>query len=189
MGLVFDVKIRPDAKVQAEREGIKVFQADTIYRLCDKFTAYMDEFKEAKKVELKDENVFPVNVEIDKQCIFRKNDPMIFGVSVLDGQLRVGTPLCVAEKETVLEIGRVVGIEIDRKPVEKARKGEAVGIKIAQNTVQQHISYGRHFDHSNKLISRLTRKSIGTLKDHFADEMIKEDWQLVIGLKQVLKIP
>lgn len=39
--------------------------------------------------------------------------------------------------------------------------------------------YGRHFDHNDQLVSRITRESINALKSHFADEMTKDDWRLV----------
>ena len=38
------------------------------------------------------------------------------------------------------------------------------------------------------LVSRITRKSINLLKQHFKDDMTKDDWRLVIKLKQVFKI-
>ncbi|KFH07767.1 putative translation initiation factor IF-2 [Toxoplasma gondii VAND] len=47
---------------------------------------------------------------------------------------------------------------------------------------------GRHFDAKNKLVSRLTRDSIDCLKEHFRDEMSKDDWKTVIHLKKILGI-
>jgi hypothetical protein len=40
----------------------------------------------------------------------------------------------------------------------------------------------------DKLVSRISRKSINVLKDMFREEMGKEDWQLVVKLKKVFKI-
>lgn len=136
-----------------------------------------------ERKKLKDDAVFPVIVQIDKQCIFRKKGPMIFGVDILDGQLRIGTPLCTPEKGDI-SIGYVASIEKDRKLVEVARKGTRVCIKIEQNTAQQHILYGRHFDCSTQLVSLVTRKSIDTLKEVFEDHMRTEDWVLIKGLKK-----
>jgi len=185
--LSFDVPVNKEAKLMADKEGVEIMTADIIYHLFDKFTAYMEKVNANKKQEMKDDAVFPVILQIDKQCIFRKKDPMVFGVDILDGQLRIGTPLCVPEKGDIA-IGHVAGIEKDKKPVEMARKGTRVCIKIEQNTAQQHILYGRHFDCSNQLVSLITRRSIDTLKEMFKDEMKKEDWVLVMGLKKVFKI-
>jgi hypothetical protein len=41
--------------------------------------------------------------------------------------------------------------------------------------------FGRHFDHTDHLISKISRESINALKAHFADQMSKDDWRLVRG--------
>jgi len=185
--LCFDVKVSAEAVQQAKTDGVEIMTADIIYHLFDKFKTYMDKINESKKSDAKVEAVFPVVLQIDKNCVFHKTDPMVFGCAVVGGQLRVGTPLCVPEKENI-QIGRVAGIERDHKQLKVARRGDSVCVKIEQNTQQTHIAYGRHFDHSNQLYSYITRQSIDTLKEHFKDEMHKDDWELVIGMKQVFKI-
>merc|ERR1711957_286106 len=146
--------------------------------------AYMEKVAESKKTESKADVVFPVMLQIDKNAIFRKKDPLILGCDVISGQLRVGTPLCVPEKEN-LEIGRVSSIEKDKKPVTVARRGDKVCVKIEQNTSQSHIAIGRHFEAANKLYSKITRASIDTLKANFRDEVEKDDWALIQGMKAV----
>merc|ERR1712137_826145 len=141
-----------------------------------------------KKVVAKDEAVFPVILNIDKQCIFHTIDPMIFGCDIIDGQLRIGTPLCLPDKD-FLEIGRVAGIERDKKKVEKCKKGDKVCVKIEQNTSQANIMYGRHFDHTSQMFSKISRSSIDSLKELFKDEMRKDDWQCILGMKKVFNIP
>lgn len=42
--------------------------------------------------------------------------------------------------------------------------------------------FGRHFDHTDQLVSKISRESINALKAHFADELTKEDWRLVSSL-------
>eukprot|EP00931_Biecheleriopsis_adriatica_P031667 TRINITY_DN1853_c0_g1_i2.p1 TRINITY_DN1853_c0_g1~~TRINITY_DN1853_c0_g1_i2.p1 ORF type:complete len:1277 (+),score=463.51 TRINITY_DN1853_c0_g1_i2:360-3833(+) len=185
--LAFDVKVNSEATKQADSDGVTIFTADIIYHLQDKFTKYMEKFRESQKTETRKEAVFPVVLQIDKNYVFRKNDPIIVGCQVIGGQLKIGTPICVPEKDNLV-IGHVGGIERDKKPVQKARRGDSVCVKISQDTSQNSISYGRHFDHSNQLYSLITRQSIDTLKEHFRDEMMKEDWELVKGMKTVFKI-
>lgn len=38
------------------------------------------------------------------------------------------------------------------------------------------------------LVSRISRKSINLLKQHFKDELSKDDWRLVLKLKKVFNI-
>ncbi|CAE8586325.1 unnamed protein product [Polarella glacialis] len=185
--LAFDVKVNAEATKQAISDDVAIFTADIIYHLQDKFKTYMEKFHESQKVETRKVAIFPVVLQIDKNYVFRKTDPIIVGCQVVGGQLRIGTPICVPEKDN-LNIGTVIGIEKDHKAVTKARRGDSVCVKIDQNTAQTHITYGRHFDHTNQLYAHITRESIDTLKTHFKDEMNKEDWELVIGLKTIFKI-
>eukprot|EP00928_Gymnodinium_smaydae_P098743 TRINITY_DN9247_c0_g1_i5.p1 TRINITY_DN9247_c0_g1~~TRINITY_DN9247_c0_g1_i5.p1 ORF type:complete len:1365 (+),score=495.31 TRINITY_DN9247_c0_g1_i5:118-4095(+) len=186
--LAFDVAVSKEAKLQADKDEVQIMTADIIYHLFDKFKAYMEKVQESKKTETRQEVVFPVVLQIDKNCVFRKKDPLIVGCDIIGGQLRVGTPLCVPEQKN-LEIGRVAGIERDHKQVQIARRGDRVCVKIEQTTMQSHITIGRHFEISNQLFSKISRNSIDTLKANFRDEVQKEDWELIKGMKQIFDIP
>jgi len=186
--LCFDVKVNAEAKALADKSGIKIMTDDIMYGLQTKFEAHMKEVREKNKQDVRLDAVFPVILEIDKQCVFRRNDPIILGVKVVDGNLRLGTPICVPEKD-FLEIGRIAGIEKEKgKPLEKAKRGDTVCVKIEQTTAQNKINVGNQFDVTHKLYSSISRASIDTLKQHFQDEMKKEDWQLIIAMKQIFKI-
>lgn len=94
----------------------------------------------------------------------------------MKGQLRVGTPLCVPEREN-LKIGVVEAIEKNKVKVNKVvPKDGSVSIRISG---QSNINFGAHFDHTNQLCSWLTRRSIDALKDHCREEMTMDDWHLV----------
>jgi len=49
-------------------------------------------------------------------AVFNRNDPIIIGVNVKAGILKVGTPLCVPDKEN-LKIGTVESMELNKKSV------------------------------------------------------------------------
>ena len=40
----------------------------------------------------------------------------------------------------------------------------------------------------DELVSRITRKSIDLLKEHFRDDLSKDDWRLVVKLKSIFEI-
>jgi translation initiation factor 5B len=48
--------------------------------------------------------------------------------------------------------------------------------------------YGRHFNDTDQITSLITRETIDTLKEHFRDDMTKEDWQTVLKLKKIFGI-
>jgi len=49
-------------------------------------------------------------------AFFNKKDPVVLGVDVVEGILRIGTPLCVPDKERI-RIGVVDSIEREHKPL------------------------------------------------------------------------
>lgn len=87
--LAFDVKVTPEARELSNELGVKIYDADIIYHLFDQFTAHINAFKEEKKKEAADEAVFPCVLKILPNCIFNKKDPIVLGVDVLEGILKV----------------------------------------------------------------------------------------------------
>jgi|TARA_B110001450_G_C17586185_1_gene467030 translation initiation factor 5B len=75
--------------------------------------------------------IYPCVLEVMKDAIFNRKDPIIIGVNVLKGQLRIGTPLCVPEREN-LRIGVVEAIERNKNKVSKAEpKDGSVSVRIS----------------------------------------------------------
>eukprot|EP00922_Rhytidocystis_sp_ex-Travisia-forbesii_P010458 GHVS01015323.1.p1 GENE.GHVS01015323.1~~GHVS01015323.1.p1 ORF type:complete len:462 (+),score=105.63 GHVS01015323.1:716-2101(+) len=102
--LAFDIKVDPDAEKEAKSLGVRIMTADIIYHLFDEFTKYMNETKEEKKRDKAAEAVFPCLLSVLPQFVFNKKDPIVIGVKVEEGVLRVGTPLAVPEKEIYMYI-------------------------------------------------------------------------------------
>lgn len=130
--------------------------------------------------------VFPSIIRILPQHVFNQKDPIIVGVEVVEGILKIGTPLCVPALGG-LHVGNVTSIESNGREQETARKGSSVAIKIV-NESNPNITYGRQFDSSHSLYSTLTRASIDALKANFKDKLENEDWRLVVKLKKVYNI-
>ncbi|KAK0577640.1 hypothetical protein LWI29_036378 [Acer saccharum] len=186
--LAFDVKVTPEARELADELGVKVFIADIIYHLFDQFKAYIDNLKEEKKKEAADEAVFPCVLRIVPQCIFNKKDPIVLGVDVLEGIARVGTPICIPQRDFI-DIGRIASIENNFKPVDSAKKGLKVAVKIVgSNSEEQQKMFGRHFDVEDELVSHISRRSIDILKANYRDDLSIDDWKLVVKLKNLFKI-
>jgi translation initiation factor 5B len=178
--LAFDVRVTPEAQHFADTEGIKIFTAKIIYHLFDEFTAYLEECQNTRKSQGGADAVFPCALEIIKDAIFRQSNPIILGVNVKAGILKVGTPLCIPERDNLL-IGKVESIEKDKKSVTKVLpKDGSVAIRVSGVST---VSFGRHFDESHQICSWLTRRSIDALKDYFRDELTMDDWKLVKALK------
>lgn len=126
--LAFDVKIDSDARAQADDLGIKLFEgmdfmcpfliytyvclaAEIIYHLFDAFTAYNKQITEAKQADAAPKAVWPCRLKTLRA--FATRDPIILGVEIIDGSLKVGTPLCVvkvnpeSKKKEIIELGKM----------------------------------------------------------------------------------
>ncbi|XP_071554830.1 eukaryotic translation initiation factor 5B isoform X2 [Temnothorax nylanderi] len=185
--LAFDVKIERDAQELADSLGVKIFQADIIYHLFDKFTNYREELKQRKRDENKHIAVFPCKLKILPQYVFNSRDPIVIGVMVEAGIVKEGTPLCVPSKDFV-DLGMVTSVEYNHKPVESARKGQEVCIKIEPVPGEAPKMFGRHFEAKDFLVSKISRQSIDACKDYFRDDLLKTDWQLMVELKKLFQI-
>ena len=184
--LAFDVPVEQAAREQAEEVNVKIFTADIIYHLFDQFTRHMDQLTERRREEAAAVAVFPSIIKILPQHIFNQKDPIIVGAEVVEGILKVGTPLCVPALGG-LHVGTVTSIESNGREQETAKKGTSVAVKIVNET-NPTITYGRQFDASHSLYSTLTRQSIDALKLNFKDKLENEDWRLVVKLKKVFNI-
>ena len=103
-----------------------------------------------------DQAVFPVKLRILPNMIFNKRAPIVMGVCVEAGLLREGTPICVPSRENVL-LGKVFSIESNHKALQEARTGQEVCVRIDPIEGEAPRLYGRHFDHTDLLISKVRR--------------------------------
>ncbi|EIE19434.1 P-loop containing nucleoside triphosphate hydrolase protein [Coccomyxa subellipsoidea C-169] len=192
--LAFDVPVTKEARELAESLGVRIFTADIIYHLFDHGRGCLKrcgggvQVKDAEQEAAKGDAVFPCILKILPTCVFNAKDPIVLGVDVVEGIAKVGTPICVPSQGGV-DLGKIASLELNHKPVDTAKKGQSVAMKIeAQTTTEATRLYGRHFDFKDELVSRISRKSINLLKDHFREDMSKENWQLVMKLKKVFNI-
>jgi translation initiation factor 5B len=66
--------------------------------LFDSFEAYVKKCRDERKTDEGGKAVFPCLLEIVKGAIFNSKNPIILGVNVKAGILKLGTPLCIPEK-------------------------------------------------------------------------------------------
>ncbi|KAJ6005453.1 Eukaryotic translation initiation factor 5B [Penicillium sp. IBT 35674x] len=188
--LCFDVRVDKDAAAYAAEVGVKIFTADIIYHLFDDFTKHMAELTEQRKEESKLLAVFPC--VISPVAVFNKKDPIVIGIDVIEGSLRMHTPLAAVRtnaegKKEIINIGRVTSIERDHKAIPVCKKGQpSVAVKVEG---PNQPMYGRQLEEKDQLYSVISRASIDTLKEFYRAEVTMEEWGLVKKLKPVFDIP
>ncbi|KIR53318.1 translation initiation factor aIF-2 [Cryptococcus gattii Ru294] len=194
--LAFDVQIEKEAQELAQKAGIKIFSAMIIYHLFDAFTKYMSEVQEAKRKEAAPNAVWPVRLKILKA--FAHRDPIILGCDIIEGTMRIGTPMGVVkvDKETgkreIVSLGKITSIEINHKPfeiVKRSQIGAGAAVKIERAPHQPAKLYGRHFDEKDEVVSLISRQSIDTLKANFRDQVELSDWAMIKKMKVEQGVP
>ncbi|CAN7034850.1 eukaryotic translation initiation factor 5B isoform X2 [Brassica rapa] len=189
--LAFDVKITTEARELADNMGVKIFSADIIYHLFDQFKGYVKDVRDEERKETASEVVFPCVLKILPNHVFKRGNPIILGVEVIDGILKVGTPMCflkeIGKSRVFVDLGRVASIHKDKKPLDDAKKGQQVAIKIVASNPGEEKMFGEDFDIEDELVSHISRRSIDILKTLYRDEL-KNELKLVLKLKMLFKI-
>ena len=106
--LCFDVKIDKEAQSYADEVGVKIFTADIIYHLFDDFTKHMAQLSEKRKEDSKLFAVFPC--VLSTIAVFNKKDPIIIGVDVTEGNLRLLTPIAAVKTNPVTGVKEIVNL-------------------------------------------------------------------------------
>ena len=134
--LGFNVKLTPD--IIAYR-NVKVLTNNVIYKLIEDFEKYKEEEKkllEGREIEFL---VRPCKLHILKGYIFRQNNPAVVGADVLEGKIKVDTPLMKKDGKKITEIK---SIKENQENINEAEKGKQVAISLPKVTVGRQINEG-----------------------------------------------
>ncbi len=182
--LAFNMTVPRDIENFADLSGVKIFTAEIIYHLTNNYQKFVNDLITFKKKEHASDAIFPVELEILPNHIFTTRSPLVLGVHVLKGTLKVGTPLCVFKDTATCNLGSVVSIIDNKNSIETAYVGAKVAIKIELNSKSETPRvFGKHFKLEDHLFSVVTRNSIDILKQHFKDELSQDHLQLLLFLK------
>jgi len=188
--IAFDVDIKPDAAEYADYVGVQIFRRDIIYQLQTDFADYYEAKLEEQREAVADDVVFPVVLKIYEEKIFRRKNPLLLGCQVTKGTLKMGTPLVAMNPgKADVFLGQVTSIQENGLDIPQAEKGMQIAVKISlTNENSTIIEYGRHFSHANHIASRITRRSLDVIKQHYRKQLTLEDVKLLRTLKQYFEI-
>jgi len=194
--LCFDVRVDKDAEQWANEQGVKIFTADIIYHLFDDFQRYQAQMLEQRRREKVKDVVYPAVLSIIQ--VINKRNPMIIGVDIVEGSLRIGTPLAIVKADPTTgmkltyPLGRIQSMEVEHKSKDDVRKGQAKGgiaVRLDSGNMTNMPTWGRQISENDKIYSLISRKSIDTLKDPaFRDQVLREDWLLIKKMKSLFDI-
>ncbi len=175
--LLFNVKALPDAEELAQKENIKIFSNNIIYKLIDDYINWI-EIEKTMELQREFESIVPpAKIKILPGYIFRRSDPVIVGVSVLGGTIRPGIPLMRSDGRNV---GEVQQIQHMGQTLKEAKAGQEVAISIRGNVI-----VGRHIKEDDILYSDIPLAHVRVLVSKLRN--VLDETSLTI-LKEIIKI-
>jgi len=175
--LLFNVKMLPDAREFVEREGIRVFENNIIYKLIEDYESWIKQQKELELAEELSRLVMPAKIQILPGFVFRRSDPAIVGIKVLGGILRPGVPLIRVDGRRV---GRVMQIQSRGQSVKEARQGDEVAISI-----EGSIMVGRHIKEGDILYTDVPLQHALTIINKYASMLAPDVLEV---LREIAKV-
>ncbi len=175
--LAFNVKVPHEIEVEAIQHGVKIFRSEILYRLVEDFVKWYKETKNRLIESELDRYIRPGKIKILPGYVFRRSDPAIVGVAVLEGMIKPGYPLMRADGK---RIGTIMQIQEKGKPLPMAKKGMEVAISI-----QGNIMIGRHVKEGDELYVDVPEEHAMALLMQFREYLSEDEIAL---LKEILKI-
>ncbi|HEV8289960.1 MAG TPA: translation initiation factor IF-2 [Candidatus Norongarragalinales archaeon] len=172
----FNVPIEDDARAEAEKNGIKIFEEKVIYNLIQGYQAWKEEAKQREKKEAFARLTLPAKVRVLDGMVFRASGPFIAGVEVLEGVIRRGYELMSEEGKLV---GTISAIQVEKKGVEEARKGQQVAMSMPEPVL------GRQVFEKQVLITNVPKEDAKTLESKYAKSLSTEELALLKEIKKI----
>ena len=127
--------------------------------------------------------VFPCRFHILSPHIFHDCGINFIDIIIDEGMLKQNTPLVALVGDMLIDIGTVNTMTADNMSVQCATHSEKVRIGIDISRGDKKM-FGRRFDHTTPIVSKITRQSIDACKTHFRNDLSKDDWRLMKTLKE-----
>ena len=137
--LGFNVKLLPDAEEEIKESKIPVFRGDIIYRVLEDYSRWVEAQRSAGVKAEMELLIRPGKMKILKGFVFRRNDPAIVGVEILEGIVKPRYPVINSEGK---RIGTVLRIQDQGKDVPEVGVGKQIAVSIDKPVVGRHIFEG-----------------------------------------------
>ncbi len=172
--LGFNVDISPDAMELAKSTKAKILTNAVIYKLIEEFEKWQEEEKKRQESKELESLVRACKLRMLPGYTFRQSNPAVFGVDVLEGVLKVGTPMMKSDGS---RLSQVRGLQQDQEKIEKAERGKQVAVSMDKVTI------GRQINEGDELYSDIPEedfKKLKELKKHLGKEEVELLKQIAI---------
>lgn len=110
----------------AQAHKVTIIHSNVVYKLFEEYESYIESINQ----KIESLNVKPTaSIKLIPKFIFRTTNPMIFGINVLNGTIKINQQVFSDEKLSHL-IGTIKSIQKDHNTYDSAKQGDEVCIKI-----------------------------------------------------------
>ena len=176
--LAFNVKVLPDAEIEAADRKIPIFNRNIIYHIIEDYTNWMHSEQEARLQREYEQLIKPGKVQIMQGFIFRRAKPAIVGVEVLAGQIRAKYPLIKADGT---DLGEVSQIQDKGENISEAKIGMQVAISLEKPVV------GRHINEKDVLCVKVPEAHVKLLKTKFQERLSIDEQEALDGYVKMMR--
>jgi len=120
--LAFRIKTNPTAIKLAEKEKIRIMNFEIIYDLVEEIRKYMEKILEPEVIKT---NMGKLKVLVG---FWSEKKRQIVGGRMIEGEIKKGTLIEVTRDDEIIDRGRLINLQRNKKDIEKASRGEEVGI-------------------------------------------------------------
>jgi len=120
--LGFRVKINPTAENLAQREKIKIMNFEVIYDLVEEVRKFMEKISKPEVARI---DLGKMKVLVD---FWKEKNRQIVGGRVIEGVVEKGALIEISREKEIKGKGKMINLQRNKKDIEKAPKGEEVGI-------------------------------------------------------------
>lgn len=176
--LGFNVKTNQEAKRLARENSIQIMESNIIYRLLEGYNEWKTRIMENLKREKLKEITLPGKFQIMGDFIFRKSNPAVIGVHVLQGSLKPGVKVM---KETGEVIGIIKQLQDQGVTIQTAVTNSKIACSIKDAT------YDKDFINNEILYTHIPEKDFIKIKRGLKSFLKKSEINLIkeiIGIER-----
>ncbi len=173
--LSFNTGMTDQAAEIDQEKDIPVFSSDVIYEIIDNYNIWQRELQEEQREKALKAVTRPAKIQAMPDNVFRKNDPAVIGVKVLEGVL---TPGCTLMDENGEKIGTLKSIQEEHEKIEEAERGSQVAASIQGPTI------GRDLEKSQVMLTDVPQRDHKRLQE--LEDLLSEGEKSV--LEEIVKI-
>ena len=174
--LAFNTKILQDAKEEADAKDIRIFSDKVIYNLIEGYKQWVDTERAREEVTLLATITRPCKFIVLKGYVFRKSNPAVFGIEVLDGVLKQKSVVINSEG---IEVGSVHQIQDKGKSIDEAKKGMQVAVSMQEPTI------GRQIKEGDVLYTLPSQQHYKLISERFRHKFTQEELQLLDEIARI----